>query len=507
MLSFATSYVSFKKQYACQEESTNKLGNSVADGKGIDYYIYILYIIYTSGGVMKKILLVSDNEESLIKELGAVLPKGYKLILAQTQKTQTVTDIACVVFDIDSGELRRIKEYGEKAFVLAVTSQERTGPVMEAATWGAYEIMPRPLKKDRITRVLNDLVELRLEMDHSLVISKDTIAPAATCVIVGRSSLVMGLCEKIARIAQVEVPVLITGETGTGKELVAEAIAQLSSRFGKPFVVINSAAVPDALMESELFGYERGAFTGAVTSKEGMLRTADGGSVFFDEIGELPLSLQGKLLRFLQTQAFYPVGSIKEIQVNVRVISATNRDLANMVREGKFREDLYHRLRVASIHVPPLRERKKDIAPLVQCLFYRHVHTAQKPIKGVTMAFLDRLLAYDWPGNIRELENTLRSAIALCKTDYLTTRELKDLGTREISRPATDQGNAMAGVIIPYLRKSLEMKEMNVYDKLHDEVDRHVFEYMLSHTRENQSEAARLLGINRLTLRKKIGLK
>jgi DNA-binding NtrC family response regulator len=298
---------------------------------------------------------------------------------------------ACVVFDIDTVEVHRIKEFSEKAFVLAITDQERTGPVMGAATWGAFEIMRRPLKKERIARILEDLSSLRQEMDHSVVISKDTIAPAATCVIVGRSSLVMSLCEKIARIAQVEVPVLVTGETGTGKELVAEAIAQLSSRFGKPFVVINSAAVPDTLLESELFGYERGAFTGAVASKEGMLRTADGGCVFFDEIGELPLQLQGKLLRFLQTQAFYPVGSTTEVQVNVRVISATNRDLAAMVREGKFREDLYHRLRVASIHVPPLRERKKDITPLVQCLFYRHAHTAQKPIKGVTRAFLDRL--------------------------------------------------------------------------------------------------------------------
>jgi two-component system nitrogen regulation response regulator GlnG len=378
---------------------------------------------------------------------------------------------------------------------------------MEAATFGAYEIMRRPLKPERLERILREFQTLRREMDHAVVISKDTIAPAATCVIVGRSSLVMSLCEKVARIAQVEVPVLVTGETGTGKELVAEAIAQLSSRFGKPFVVINSAAMPDTLLESELFGYERGAFTGAAAPKEGMLRTADEGTVFFDEVGELPLHLQGKLLRFLQTQAFYPVGSTREVQVNVRVISATNRDLAAMVREGKFREDLYHRLRVAQIHVPPLRERKKDITPLVQCLFYRHAHTAQKPIKGVTRAFLDRLLAYDWPGNIRELENTIRSAIAVCKTDYLTTLELTDLGTGATARPAGEDAHAMTAALIPYVKKALENKEKNIYEKVHTEVDRHVFEYLLSRTGENQSETARLLGINRLTLRKKLGLK
>jgi DNA-binding NtrC family response regulator len=454
---------------------------------------------------MRNILLMSDKG-SLAKELAAILPRGYKLDQARANKAPMTNGTACVFFDIDSEEVHRIKELSKKTFVIAVTQQEKTGPVMEAATWGAYEIMQRPLRKERVLRLLKELHELKAEMEHPVSITKDTISPAATCVIVGRSTLVMSLCEKIARIAQVEVPVFVTGETGTGKELVAEAIAQLSSRFGKPFVVINSAAMPEALLESELFGYERGAFTGAVAPKEGILKTADGGCVFFDEVGELPLPLQGKLLRFLQTQAFYPIGSTKEVQVNVRVISATNRDLAAMVREGKFREDLYHRLRVASIHVPPLRERKKDITPLVHCLFYRHSHTAQKPIKGVTKAFLDKLLAYDWPGNIRELENTLRSAIALSKTDYLTTNELKDLGDHSLAKPEAGFSDALAAAVVPYLKESLEKKEKNLYVKLHEEVDRHVMEYLLSHTKENQSEAARLLGINRLTLRKKLGL-
>lgn len=454
---------------------------------------------------MHTITLLADDDGGFAAELKAVLPKDYRLAPPRGRSAAGPAP-ACIIVDLDTVEASRIKEYSGKTFVLAATSEDRTGPVMEAATWGAYEIMRRPLRKERLARVLHELSELRREMDHPLVISKDTIAPAATCVIVGRSSLVMGLCEKIARIAQVEVPVLITGETGTGKELVAEAIAQLSSRFGKPFVVINSAAVPDTLMESELFGYERGAFTGAVAPKEGMLKTADGGTVFFDEIGELPPALQGKLLRFLQTQTFYPVGGTREVQVNVRVISATNRELAAMVREGTFREDLYHRLRVAAVHVPPLRDRKKDIPPLVQCLFYRHAHTSQKPIKGVTKAFLDRLLAYDWPGNIRELENALRSAIALSKTDYLTTHDLRDLGAESVDRRAADVGDAMAAVLIPYVKKALEEKEKNIYEKVHAEVDRHVFEYLLAHTRENQSETARLLGINRLTLRKKLGL-
>jgi transcriptional regulator with PAS, ATPase and Fis domain len=340
-------------------------------------------------------LLVIAGDGSLSEELAAVIPQGYKILTGLPSKSAIREDSYFVFIDIDSADVHLIKDYSEKTFVIAFTQQERTGPIMEAATWGAYEIIRRPLKKEAMARILGELRALKEEMVHVVSITKDTIAPAATCAIVGRSTLIMSLCEKVARIAQVEVPVLITGETGTGKELVAEAIAQLSSRFGKPFVVINSAAVPEALIESELFGYERGAFTGAVAPKEGMLKAADGGCVFFDEVGELPPALQGKLLRFLQTQAFYPVGSTKEVQVNVRVISATNRDLPAMVRERKFREDLYHRLRVAAIHVPPLRERKKDIVPLVRCLFYRHSHTSQKPMTGVTQAFMDKLLSYD----------------------------------------------------------------------------------------------------------------
>jgi DNA-binding NtrC family response regulator len=456
---------------------------------------------------MKKVLLITnDKSGSVAKELTRALPQGYRFAHAEPGAVFSGDGLACLVFDMDSVDAYLIKEYSRKALVLAVTAEERTAPVMEAAISGAYEILRSPLNKKKLKLVLDELQNLMQELDGAVDILKDVIAPAATCVIIGRSSMVMGLCEKIARIAQVDVPVLVTGETGTGKELVAEAIAQLSSRFGKPFVVINSAAVPDALLESELFGHARGAFTGAVATKEGMLKTANNGCVFFDEIGELPLHLQGKLLRFLQTQTFYPVGSTREVHVNVRVISATNRDLASMVREGTFREDLYHRLRVAEVHVPPLRERKKDIQPLVQCLFYRHVNTAQKPIHGVTKAFVKKLLSYDWPGNIRELENTIRSAIAVCKTDYLTTHELRDLGAHSIVRQVDGSTDMLANAVVPILKNGLNTGESNIYGKIHADVDRHILEYVMSRTGNNQTEAARLLGINRLTLRKKLGL-
>jgi two-component system nitrogen regulation response regulator GlnG len=453
------------------------------------------------------LLITSDKNGSLPKELARALPKGYRLSHSLPGDVLYGGDLACLVFDLDSVDVSLIKEYSRKGLVLAVTGQEHTGHVMEAAISGAYEIMRRPLDRQKWKLVLHELRELTRELDGAVDILKDAHAPAEACVIIGRSSMAMDLCEKVARIAQVDVPVLVTGDTGTGKELVAESIARLSSRDGKPFVVINAAAVPEALLESELFGHERGAFTGAVVSKEGMLKTADNGCVFFDEIGELPLPLQGKLLRFLQTQTFYPVGSTREVHVNVRVISATNRDLTSMIRQGTFREDLYHRLRVAEVHVPPLRERKKDIQPLVQCLFYRHAKTARKPIHGVTKAFMERLYAYDWPGNIRELENTIRSAIAVCKTDYLTTHDLRDLGSPETSvRQVNGSTDTLAAALVPMVKNALDNGEKNIYDKVLADVDKHILEYLMSRTSDNQTEAARLLGINRLTLRKKLGI-
>ncbi len=453
---------------------------------------------------MEKILLLS-RDDSLEGELASAVAPGFTVVRGTGLKTDGVED-HIIFFDMDTMDISLTKKASEKTFVIAVTREERTGVVMEAATFGTYEILSRPLGREGVTRLLREIHDLRKELSRVMDISKDTVSPAATCAIVGRSTLIMDVCKKLARIAQVEVPVLITGETGTGKELIAEAVAQLSSRFGKPFEIINCAAIPETLLESELFGYERGAFTGATAPKEGVLKIADEGCVFFDEVGELPLSLQGKLLRFLQAQTFHPLGGTREVQVNVRVISATNRDLSRMVREGNFREDLYHRLRVAAIHIPPLRERKKDITPLVQCLFYRHGHTAQKALKGVTQAFMDKLLSYDWPGNIRELENTIRSAIALCKTGYLTTRELAELGDFAMPRRGTDLSRDLAAVVLPYLKGLLEKGEENIYERVHDELDKHMLGFTLSHAKENQSEAARLLGISRLTLRKKLGM-
>ena len=445
---------------------------------------------------MKKIVLFT-NDNSLKKELSYILPKDFRFAVNAAGVRNSV-----IFFDLDTMRAALIRELSEKNLLIAVTKKKRTEPVIEAATFGAYETIHRPLSQDVIRQIIQEMEDLREELKR--VISIANLPPTPTCVVVGQSPAIMDVCKKLARLSQVEAPVLITGETGTGKELIAESIAQLSSRFGKPFVVINCAAVPEALLESELFGFEKGSFTGAIAAKEGMLKIADEGCVFFDEIGELPLSLQGKLLRFLQTQTFYPIGGTKEIQVNVRVISATNRDLPAMVRERKFREDLYYRLRVTTIHIPPLRDRKEDIISLLQFFINRYRHTAPRQIIGITKAFFKKVSAYDWPGNIRELENVIRSAIALSKTGYLTTHELRDAGEKQPSKERKTISEALASAVIPLLKEAIQNKEKNIYEKIHNELDKPLLNYILSYTKENQSEAARILGINRLTLRKKL---
>ncbi len=444
-------------------------------------------------------IAVMTADQALRKELAGILPRGYRL----AQRT-TPTKGEFIFYDIDTLKPGGIRELGDDHFIVAITGQKRTGPVIEAASHGAYEVLQRPLKEAAVLAVLGELKSFSDEIHD--VVPVASLPPTPTCAIVGHSSIIMDVCKKMARLSQVDSPVLITGETGTGKELIAESIAQLSSRFGKPFVVINCAAVPETLLESEFFGFEKGSFTGAASAKEGMLKIADTGAVFFDEVGELPLPLQGKLLRFLQTQTFYPIGSTKEAHVDVRVISATNRDLSSMVRERKFREDLYHRLSVTSIHIPPLRERKKDILPLVHFFINKYQHTAPRRIRGITREYVRRLASYDWPGNIRELENIIRSSLALCRTHYLTSHELRELVGRSITVRQAASPESFASVLVPFIKDAIEKGEPHVYEKVLAEVDKSVLEYVLSYARDNQSEAARILGINRLTLRKKIGL-
>jgi transcriptional regulator with PAS, ATPase and Fis domain len=290
------------------------------------------------------------------------------------------------------------------------------------------------------------------------------------------------VCKLIGQVGRVDVPVLITGESGTGKELVAESVWKVSTRWEKPFVVLNCAAIPETLLEAELFGYEKGAFTGASASRIGKFEEADGGIIFLDEIGDMPFSLQAKVLRVLQSGTFHRLGSNKEISVDVRIITATNKDLEKMVREGKFREDLYFRINVVRIHLPALKERKEDIPLLCECFTRRHSTQIGKEIKGSTSKFQKTLMEYDWPGNVRELENVIERAVVLCRNGTLNTDTLPD----EVREPQPSEGLGIGiGMTTADAERVLILETLKSVDN-------------------SRTKAAEILGISIRTLRNKI---
>jgi len=302
-------------------------------------------------------------------------------------------------------------------------------------------------------------------------------------VVWGKSGLMQDILEMVKKVAQTQATVLIQGESGTGKEVVAHAIVQHSTRAQMPFIKVNCAAVPETLLESEFFGHEKGAFTGAVTRREGRFETANGGTLLLDEIAEIPLSLQVKLLRVLQEREFERVGGNKTIRVDVRMIASTNRDLQEEVRQGRFREDLFYRLNVVPINLPPLRLRGDDLQDLVEFYVTHFARKHGKEIEGVTPRGMERLKSYRWPGNVRELQNTLERAVIMAP--QAGPVEIPELGLEE---------------------KSSVFSGMNVSDKLPtvDEMERRLIGCMLLQTSQNKTRAAEKLGISLRTLRNKL---
>ena len=298
------------------------------------------------------------------------------------------------------------------------------------------------------------------------------------------------------------VPVLITGESGTGKELVARAIHTASERCDHPFITVNAAAIPTELLESELFGHERGAFTGAISTRLGRFREASGGTLFLDEIGDMPVELQAKLLRVLQSGEVTPVGGRDPIFVDVRVLTATHRNLEKAVETGKFREDLLYRLRVVPIEIPPLRQRKEDIRTLAEYFTDRYAEELSEPGTKIAEATLDHLQDHEWPGNVRELENAVKRALVLSSTPVLSPLDFDFL----VGSPRQE---GLLSIFEKVVEKSVngllaESDPINIYRTLVESMERPLLATVLDHTDGNQIRAAALLGINRNTLRKKL---
>jgi len=375
--------------------------------------------------------------------------------------------------------------------------------IMRVMSKNYFEYLEYPFSQQEIKN-LKEKLTIKEKNEEKIINFKSSSASNGLicqylCSIIGSSPQLKEICKLAGEVAPTDIPVLITGETGTGKELLAKGIWKLSKRADKPFIAINCAAIPENLIESELFGYEKGAFTGADRSKPGKFEMADGGTLFLDEIGELPLSAQSKLLRFLQEGTFYRLGGTKEIKVDVRIMAATNRDLVQMIKEGRFREDLYYRLNLVHIKLPPLRERKEDIPYIVECIVNKYNKKLSKNITGASALYLQKLQQQRWEGNIRELENVVVRSMILCRNNILSLPDLDFLEEKTEQKPEYQQE------IEDFIRDQvLSAIKNGGLKNLEENIERSIIKTVLEYTGNNQVKTASILGINRATLRKKI---
>ena len=393
--------------------------------------------------------------------------------------------------------------------VIAMSAQSTLGTALRAAESGVFDYLPKPFDLDVLVR----LVDRALERPEILPAPEKSESDG-TIPLIGRSSAMQEIYRLVAKLVQTDLTVLITGESGTGKELVARALHQYGRRRRGPFVAINMAAIPRELIESDLFGHEKGAFTGATARATGRFEQAQGGTLFLDEIGDMPPEAQTRLLRVLQEGEFTTVGGRTPIAADVRIVAATHRDLQQLIRRGQFREDLYYRLNVVPIRIPPLRERREDIPDLVRH-FLIQAESDGLPVKRYDTAALERLKSHDWPGNVRELENLVRRLAALYGEDVigrgLVEHELA--GVRPISAADEDETlprrESLAAAAERHIRSYFaahddRLPARGLYDRIVREVERPLIAVTLEATRGNQLRAADLLGLNRNTLRKKI---
>jgi DNA-binding NtrC family response regulator len=472
---------------------------------------------------MEKILLI-DDDEGLVHFLGRFFQrKGYEVSAclsggAALEKIEKES-FDLILLDYKMPDLNgidiliKIKKSQVKTPVIIMTAYGTTELAIEAMKRGAYDYLVKPFERKELSRVVSEALIVNRQMKEmvSFPDSASRILPASSkgsLQIIGNSKKMQEVYKLIGQIAEKDVPVLITGESGTGKELVARAIYHHSSRSQKPFIAINCAAIPDNLFESELFGYERGAFTGAERTYIGKLERCDGGTCFLDEIGDLSFPLQAKLLRVLQEGEFERLGGSGTIKVNVRMLAASNKDLKKEVEEGTFREDLYWRLKVISIDLPPLRERTEDISALAGYFLSRFSNEYQKSVHYISDSTRKKFTSYSWPGNVRELENCIRRAILLCTGDIISEEQFGFLEPKDehhfqsLNRDQLLIGlrNKLENIVPEILRLSKEGIHANIIDM----VEETLIIKALEQCGNNQVKAAKILGISRNTLRHRL---
>jgi DNA-binding NtrC family response regulator len=395
-------------------------------------------------------VLLVDDEEKLLKSLGRALRGDGHRVMEATGAAAARTLLSTHTFDVlvvdnlmpDVTGLDLIRELvsstpeSERPQILMMTAHATVPTAIEAMKLGALDFLQKPFEIDELLVVVARAIEhQRLRTQHRYLIS-ELDEEFNHYGIVGRSRAMQEVIERAELVADTKSTVLITGETGTGKELVARAIHDRSAQRTMPLIRVNCAAIPETLLESELFGHVRGAFTGATATKKGKFALADGGTIFLDEIGTMGTPLQSKLLRVLQEREFEPLGAERTEQVDVRVIAATNRDLHQMVAEGRFEEDLFYRLNVIPIHIPPLRERRDDIPVLLEHFVRKHAQRTGRRIDRIEDGVLAALQQYEWPGNVRELENTIERAVVLSTSHVITAKNVTNIGPPISATPA-----------------------------------------------------------------------
>jgi two-component system, NtrC family, nitrogen regulation response regulator GlnG len=475
---------------------------------------------------MNHSILIADDEDSIRFVLTKALQKeGYQIFAASNAaevidclRAEAIDVILLDIFlgDVNGLELmEQLQQINETAAIIIITGHGTTQTAIEAAKRRAYDYVTKPFELrsviELVSRAVNAADQAKAAMEATPDISAPSVStqPEEGTQIVGESPAMHVVYQIIGRAAISDETVLIIGESGTGKELVAQLIHQNSQRADQPFVVFDCSAVPETLIESALFGHVKGAYTGADAARQGKFEQADGGTIFLDEVGELPIEVQMKLLRVLQEREVEPVGSNQRRRVNVRVVAATHRRLDLAIHDGEFREDLYYRLNVIPVYLPPLRERKDDIPDLVELFINRFAQEYQRPKTAISPEAFKGLMTYDWPGNVRELENTIKRALVLCSGQVLLPEhfpQLSDGPKMLTANDTTDFDNQLYTLLQGQANQYLESGKSD--GSLHAEIraafEKPLFEIVLERTGFNRSKAASLLGINRNTLHSKM---
>jgi len=471
---------------------------------------------------MHRRVLIAEDDHSLRTIMGKAL-SSQGLDVAQTGDGQQAYDLIShgdfdvAVVDIKMPSLtglqllQRVSELNHPPHVIVITAQNTMSNAIDAMKGGAYDYLCKPFDLDLFEELVLRAVKDRKSPAVGIGLADGPEMSGTTRTLYGQSPGMQRVFKAIGRAALSPHSTLITGESGTGKELVARILHSESPRAAGPFVAVNAAAIPPDLLEADLFGHAKGSFTGADSDKPGKFQAAQGGTLFLDEIGEMPLSLQAKLLRVLESKSFYPVGAHQEVQVDVRIVTATNRDLSEEVRSNNFRGDLYYRLNVLTIDLPPLRDRIEDIPLLSSWLLEKHARDGTTPFRAISDEAMQWLQSYTWPGNVRELENTLVRASTFAQGPVIHIEDLVGPTGRLNRRNSGTQEESFEAMLFNRLRPVIRTfpephsgEKSDLHQLVVGTAESVVLDLVMRRTAGNQLKAARLLGINRNTLKRKL---